>query len=132
MASRNSSARNSMGMAVAALAAALLALAACSSGPTDFVEVAAPPSLETTVKTDVQRTALERELTAQGQRQVAAGSVADSSLPAAMALQVARDQQSEDVRALLDSAGIQGATEAALVCAEGLVAALDGTCVKAP
>lgn len=92
----------------ALLAAAVVALAACSSGPTDFVDVAtlgesslAPPQQ---VHSDAQKAALEHDLSRSGDALAARGASADAGLPSAMALAIIRQQQNEEAKALLEEA----------------------------
>ncbi|WP_165644898.1 hypothetical protein, partial [Oharaeibacter diazotrophicus] len=92
----------------AVLAAVLLLLAACSSGPTDFVDVAtvagddrAPPQ----VRSAGEQAELQQTLSASGTALAARGARADDGLGPAMALTVIRQQQNEEARALLQEAG---------------------------
>lgn len=85
--------------------AACLLLAACGTGPADFV--ANLPSQAITepraqVRTPEERAALEAELDSVGSRQAAAGRNAGSAN--ALALEIIRQQQAEEARALLDAA----------------------------
>jgi hypothetical protein len=113
-------------------------LAGCASGPSDFVDLAtldsAPPPPQ--VRTEAQRSALEKDLAATGNRQAAAGAAADAGLPSAMALAVIRQQQNEEARALLEAAGpvppANAPSPAAPACPDGVAPAADGTCPKAP
>jgi hypothetical protein len=119
---------------LAAFPAVLLVAGCAASGPSDFVDLAAtqpapPPSA---VRTAEQRDKLERDLTALGNRQEAAGAAADNGLPSAMALAVIRQQQNEEARALLEAAGPVPPAAAPAACPDGATPAADGTCPKAP
>jgi len=124
--------------ALAVVPAVLLVAGCAASGPSDFVDLAAtqpapPPSA---VRTAEQRDKLERDLTALGNRQEAAGAAADNGLPSAMALAVIRQQQNEEAKALLEAAGpvrpAPAATPAPLPCPEGVTLAADGSCPPLP
>lgn len=117
------------GPRLAALAAVLF-LAACSSGPTDFVDVAtvagddrAPPQ----VRSAAQQAELQKTLSASGTALAARGAAADDGLSSAMALTVIRQQQNEEARALLQEAGGMPAPAAA-PCGGGAVRGTDGRC----
>lgn len=92
---------------------------ACSSGPADYVNLEQPvastaPVTDLRVRTDAQRSALERDLASTGNRQIAAGNAADAGLSSAMALTVIRQQQSEEAKALLLEAGVPPCDPAAV------------------
>lgn len=122
---------------VLAVVPAVLLVAGCAaSGPSDFVDLSAnqppPPSA---VRTADQRDKLERDLTALGNRQEAAGAAADNGLPSAMALAVIRQQQNEEARALLEAATPvppADAPAAPVACPGNVARAADGTCPEAP
>ena len=123
--------------ALAVVPAALLVAGCAASGPADFVDLdaaqpAPPPSA---VRTAAQRDKLERDLTALGNRQEAAGAAADNGLPSAMALAVIRQQQNEEAKALLEAAGPvppASAPAAPPACPEGVTRAADGNCPQLP
>ena len=93
----------------AIMAAALAALAACSSGPTDFADLSGLTGWNdapTEVRSEAQKTALERDLTSTANRVQSAGDAAERIQPGALALAVVRQQQNEEARALLEEAGV--------------------------
>lgn len=128
--------RNAGGRRLASLAGPLLAcalLAACSSGPTDFVDLATL-NVETTgpsqVRSPASRAALTKDLTATGDRVAARGAAADNGLPSAMALALIRQQQNEDARALLAEANGRTVAPALPPCPDERPPEADGTCVR--
>ncbi len=118
--------------AAAALALALLA-AACSSGPTDFVDLATtnvdatPPAQ---VRSPADKAAVARSLTAAGDRAASRAAAADDGLPSAMALAVIRQQQNEDAKALLAEASGSTVAPAKPACPDGLPPEANGTCLR--
>lgn len=108
-------------------------LAACSSGPTDFVDLASL-NVEMTgpsqVRSQASRAALTKDLTSSGHRVAARGAAADDGLPSAMALALIRQQQNEEARALLAEASTRKVAPALPPCPDERPPEADGSCVR--
>lgn len=138
---RASSVRRYAALGPVAALAAVLTVAGCSSGPTDFIDtaLAAPTAPAPAVGLSAaDRTALEQDLVATADRTAAAGSSADAGVGPPLALSAIGEQQSAAARALI--AETQAGTVAApadprvipggapILCADGQSVAADGLC----
>lgn len=124
--------------------AALLAVAGCSSGPTDFLDEALDAPATTAAAHPAplsadQRDALEQDLLAAADRQTAAGSSAGAAIGSPLALSAIGQRQSEAAKALVEETRAGAPTPGPadprvipggvpILCADGQPVAADGLC----